>query len=73
MESLLAGYPLNRGSTVVLCLSKHQQLWQMHFSALKFQDFLGKHAPRKQNTLEKGDLWIPSIDTAVYTFLQSLI
>ena len=47
----------------------------MHFiiSALKFQEFLGKHAPRKKNTLEKVDLWIPSIDTAVYTFSQSLI
>ena len=27
----------------------------------------------KKNTLEKGDLWISSIDTAVYTFSQSLI
>ena len=25
----------------------------------------------KKNTLEKGDLWIPSIDTAVYTFSVS--
>ena len=35
----------------------------MHFSALKFQNFLGEHAPR--DPLEKRGTYGPLVDTVV--------
>ena len=38
----------------------------MHFSALKFQDFLGKHAPRRRPPQKRGT-YVPLVDTVVYS------
>ena len=37
----------------------------MHFSALKFQNFLGEHAPKKRPPW-KGGTYGPLVDTADY-------
>ena len=62
---LRAGCPLNRGTTVSnVSISTNNQ--QMHFSALKFQEFLGKHAPRRRPPQKRGT-YGPLVGTGVYS------
>ena len=63
--SQIWGCPLNRGSTVSdVSISTNNQ--QMHFSALKFQDFLGKLAPRRRPPRKRGT-YGPLVDTVLYS------
>ena len=62
--SQIWGCPLNRGSTVSdVSISTNNQ--QMHFSALKFQDFLGS-IPQEEDHPRKGGL-IGSLLIQFYT------
>ena len=57
MVSLLAGYPLNRGSGVVM-FQYAPTTNEFILVPQKFQDLLGS-MPQEKNTLEKSNLWAP--------------